>query len=100
MYKLTVFTWNFTETVRFQKISIPGNQVKLHHYMQWIKTSPKILIDMYTVDACYLEQLLSRTFTISNFLAGPLNVSSNSRLKNIRYLNSVISNFHYLEPII
>ena len=39
-----------------------------------------------TVDACYLEHLLSRTFTIWNFLAGPLNFSSNSRLKNIRYL--------------
>ena len=42
--------------------------------------------DVITVDARYLEHLLSRTFTISNFLAGPLNFSSNSRLKNIRYL--------------
>ena len=39
-----------------------------------------------TVDARYLEHLLSRTFTISNFLAGPLNFSSNTRLKSIRYL--------------
>ena len=38
-----------------------------------------------TVDASYLEQLFSRTFTILNFLAGPLNFSSNSGLKNIRY---------------
>ena len=42
--------------------------------------------NIYTVDARYLEHLLSRTFTIWNFLAGPLNFSSNSRLKNIRYL--------------
>ena len=39
-----------------------------------------------TIDDRYLKHLLSRTFTISNFLADPLNFSSNSRLKNIRYL--------------
>ena len=39
-----------------------------------------------TVDARYLEHLLSRTFTISNFVTDPLNFSSNSKLKNIRYL--------------
>ena len=49
----------------------------------------------FTVDACYHEHLLSRTFTIPNFLTGPLNFSSNSRLKNIRYLE-----LRYLEPII
>ena len=56
-----------------------------------------------TVDARYLEHLLSRTFTILNFLAGPLNFSSNSRLKNIRYLELrclelSLSRTNYLVP--
>ena len=38
------------------------------------------------VDNRYLEHLFTRTFTISNFLTGPFNFSSNSRLKNICYL--------------
>ena len=60
-------------------------------------------VDWFTVDACYLEHLLSRTFTFSNFLAGPLNFSSNSRLKNIhylelRYLKLSLSRTNYLVP--
>lgn len=43
-----------------------------------------------TVDARYLEHLLTGTFTISNFLTGPLKFSSNYRLKNIRYLEPII----------
>ena len=60
-------------------------------------------ISLDTVDARYLEHLSSRTFTISNFLAGPLNFSSNSRLKNIRYLELrylelSLSQTNYLVP--
>ena len=57
-------------------------------------------ISWTTVDDCYLEHLLSPTFTI---LVGPLNFSSNSRLKNIhylelRYLKLSLSWINYLVP--
>ena len=57
-----------------------------------------------TVNARYLEHLLLRTFTISNFLTGSLNFSSNSRLKNIcyleiRYLELSLSRTNYLVPL-
>ena len=45
----------------------------------------------------YLEHLLSRTFTISNYLAGSFNFWSNSPLKIIRYLELRHLNFHYIE---
>ena len=73
------------------------------HIFHTICITGKILIKIwahldsfqFTVDARYHQDLLSRTFTISNFLTGPLNFSSNYRLKNIRYLE-----LRYLKPII
>ena len=60
-------------------------KIKLVYGETWVKEF-RGSGNLDTVDARYLEHLLSRTFTISNFLAGSLNFSSNSRLKNIRYL--------------
>ena len=57
---------------------------------------PGVYFLCVTVDARYLEHLFSRTVTISNFLAGPLNFSSNSRLKNIRCPELSLSQTNYL----
>ena len=44
------------------------------------------IIHIYTVDICYLEYPLSRTFTMSNFLFGPFSILRNFPYKFIRYL--------------